>query len=153
MAREVAAARVELEHDAGRGAHGGSSTARTSAALRRAADLREAAGGMGSGAAPGSATSTSARAERRLAAQRQPDDARGGQAINLAPGVRGAGGVGARDVEVDALGARLRVELRRPRAGRARARAARAARAPSSGPKSGQRGGTSRRRRASGGRA
>ena len=144
VAGEVAAAGVQLEHDAGRRRPPPPARRTTSAALRGAADLREAArrDGQRRGARLGDVDLGAP--ERRLAGERQADDARRVQAIDLAPGVRRARGVGARTTLRWTPSAPACTSSSVPGARpRASARSAGSARA-SSGPSSGQRGGSPR---------
>ena len=76
-----------------------------------AADLREAARRDCQRRAPGLGDVDLHAPERRLAGERQADDARLVQSVDLATGVRRAEGVGAHDVQVHPLGARLHLEL------------------------------------------
>ena len=124
VAGQVPAAGVELEHDARRRAdrfhHG-----RDQRRVAGAPDLREAVRRNAQRRRSRLRDVDVGPPERRLSRQRQPDDARRAQTIDLAPRVRRAGRVGLGDVDVHAVVARLRVDLdagRQPARGRAQRR-------------------------------
>ncbi len=96
MAREVAAAGVQLQHDSRRSGPTASMHGGDERGVGGAADLREAARRDRQRRAARLGDVDVRAPERRLAGERQADDARGVQAIDLAAGVRRARGVGAR---------------------------------------------------------
>ena len=110
VAGQVAAARVELQHGARRRAdrvqHG-----RDQRRVAGASHLREAVGGDAQRRRPRLGDVDVRPPERRLARQGQADDARRAETVDLAPRVRRAGRIGVGDVDVDAVVARLHVEL------------------------------------------
>ena len=86
-------------------------TAATSAALAARPTWAKPPAGIASGGLPGSATSTSARPSVGLPASARPTTPASFRRSISRRACAGAEGVGARDVQVNPLGARLRLEL------------------------------------------